>query len=151
MENGQSCSLPLPSPMTISPSLNPAGYFTAPHHLTSYYLIRPPYFWHGRCKTTRLLYVRSWQRPRGALRAALWHVASAGMAVQSSLDEDHAAAVWMPGGELAGFERLSAKRASSWEMRLWPGTRELALQRLHACVAQNQSWETISICFQPLD
>ena len=91
MESGRSCSLRLRLPST--------GYFTPPHHLTSHYSIRTLYFWQHWHKKTPIYCMSGAGSGRVELRgAALWHAASAGMAVLSSLNEDRAAAVWMSDG-----------------------------------------------------
>lgn len=73
----------------ISLSPNPAGYFTPSHHLTSYYLIRAQCFWQAEPKPAHLLYVGTWQQSPRARQETLWHKASLGRAILSSLNEDH--------------------------------------------------------------
>lgn len=154
MENGQSCSLPLPSLLTISPSPNPAGYFTASHHLTSYCLIRPLYF----------LALLAQNRPSTVCQELAAAVASsAGSSLLARSLGWHGSSIlakWRP-----CRCRLDAGRLAS---SLWTAVSEGSVKlgdeavpgyqragsaegRLHVWVAQNQSTGAISICFQPLD
>lgn len=112
MGNRHSCCLP---PLQYTSE----HYFTPSHHLTSYYLITPLYFWHCWHKPTHLLYVRSWQQLWQTLQAALWHMALVGTVVLSSLNEDHAGAFWVLAGYLAHTVGLSV-------MTLWMDTRGTA-------------------------
>ncbi|KAI4809750.1 hypothetical protein KUCAC02_018615, partial [Chaenocephalus aceratus] len=82
-----------------------------------------------------------------ALQVSLWHVAPAGMALLSSVNEDHAAAVWTSDGQRARFVSLSAMGASRWEMSVCPGTaeQERLVSEWHRTRAR------FSICSQTVD
>lgn len=119
----------LPSPLSTAPSPNPAGAVSPPT-IFSDYLITLLFFGHCCSGTIRLLYVRSWQQLQPALQAALWHSAPAGTAASVLAKwTPHCCPVWTLGG---------CQRGKHHAGRCWSR-------------AENQKWETISICFQPLE